>query len=510
MRAAAGPSKVVKPGFAAKLTKRGRRMAAESVNQNPTAGEGPLSNGKNLIFRLPQLCKGVSDDDMIDIVSDSLEGGAAPVGISPVKKGTWSVAFATIEDARASIGREIRFEPRFGCDPAQSVPLERYLTSAPQVFICDRQGPITNFEAQQMIANAELLKDNRFWYGAHKRRGCEGPKRVLVLESPPETTTMTFLGPGEYELRFRPTNRRGNCELCAWPKGEGHNTLQCPLLMATNVPENMPMRLEEMPAIVSTIFENSTPIIPKHIPIKITTLHCRSLDFHQLSDLCRWMVMEGIAVAALQEVRLFKPELSLAEKTIQNIKIWTHFDPKDPGSGIATLINTQLATVEDYKVAQHIYTDNGRRLLICRVKIGSLDLRVANVYCPGTEKNWLEWTSKCIKSLEVENPELDILCGDWNFTEGANDRTSRKLPGKGIRSQFAQLLRCLDGDRDRGTDRYALLLCPPGFKAKLTKRGKRLAAVVDDQQSQMKEIDEGAMIEIVMDSLEGGESSQRE
>ncbi|KAG6175524.1 hypothetical protein E4U36_000379, partial [Claviceps purpurea] len=392
MRAAAGPSKMVKPGFAAKLTKRGRRMAAESVNQNPTAGEGPLSNGKNLIFRLPQLCKGVSDDDMIDIVSDSLEGGAAPVGISPVKKGTWSVAFATIEDARASIGREIRFEPRFGCDPAQSVPLERYLTSAPQVFICDRQGPITNFEAQQMIANAELLKDNRFWYGAHKRRGCEGPKRVLVLESPPETTTMTFLGPGEYELRFRPTNRRGNCELCAWPKGEGHNTLQCPLLMATNVPENMPMRLEEMPAIVSTIFENSTPIIPKHIPIKITTLNCRSLDFHQLSDLCRWMVMEGIAVAALQEVRLFKPELSLAEKTIQNIKIWTHFDPKDPGSGIATLINTQLATVEDYKVAQHIYTDNGRRLLICRVKIGSLDLRVANVYCPGTEKNWLEWT----------------------------------------------------------------------------------------------------------------------
>ncbi|KAG6199702.1 hypothetical protein E4U35_006536 [Claviceps purpurea] len=35
-----------------------------------------------------------------------------------------------------------------------------------------------------------------------------------------------------------------------------------------------------------------------------------------------------------------------SEKAIQNIKIWTHFDPKDPGSGVATLINTQLATVE--------------------------------------------------------------------------------------------------------------------------------------------------------------------
>ncbi|CCE33058.1 uncharacterized protein CPUR_06981 [Claviceps purpurea 20.1] len=73
--------------------------------------------------------------------------------------------------------------------------------------------------------------------------------------------------------------------------------------------------------------------------------------------------MEGIAVAALQEVRLFKPELSLAEKAIQNIKIWAHFDPKDPGSGVATLINTQLATVEDYKDDRPIYTDNGGRLL---------------------------------------------------------------------------------------------------------------------------------------------------
>lgn len=30
-------------------------------------------------------------------------------------------------------------------------PLEQYLTSGPRVFICDRQGPITNLEAQQLI-----------------------------------------------------------------------------------------------------------------------------------------------------------------------------------------------------------------------------------------------------------------------------------------------------------------------------------------------------------------------
>ncbi|KAG5914047.1 hypothetical protein E4U61_006152 [Claviceps capensis] len=101
--------------------------------------------------------------------------------------------------------------------------------------------------------------------------------------------------------------------------------------------------------------------------------------------------MEGIAVAALQEVRLFKPELSLAEKAIQNIKIWAHFDPKDPGFGIAALINTRLANVEDYKDDRPIYTDNGGRLLTCRVKIGMLDPRVANVSCPGMETSWLEW-----------------------------------------------------------------------------------------------------------------------
>ncbi|KAG6126281.1 hypothetical protein E4U25_008449 [Claviceps purpurea] len=162
---------------------------------------------------------------------------------------------------------------------------------------------------------------------------------------------MAFSGPNEYELRFRPENRKGKCELCTWPENKDHITLACKYLAGTTVPENMAMRLEEIPEMVSTISnpKKITPIIPKHAPIKVTTFNCRSLDFSQLSDLCRWMVMEGIAIAALQEVRLFKPELSLAEKAIQNIKIWTHFDPKDPGSGVATLINTQLATVEDYK-----------------------------------------------------------------------------------------------------------------------------------------------------------------
>ncbi|KAG6091766.1 hypothetical protein E4U31_007252 [Claviceps sp. LM219 group G6] len=116
--------------------------------------------------------------------------------------------------------------------------------------------------------------------------------------------------------------------------------MNCKSLAGTKVPENMPMRLEEKPVVVSTIsnLRKVFPIIPEYNPIKIATFNCRSLDFSQLSDLCRWMVMEGIAVAALQEVRLFKPELSLAEKAILNMKIWTHFDPRDSGSGVATLI----------------------------------------------------------------------------------------------------------------------------------------------------------------------------
>ncbi|KAG6057146.1 hypothetical protein E4U17_001635 [Claviceps sp. LM77 group G4] len=356
----------------------------------------------------------------------------------------------------ACVGKAIKFGIKDGCTSPVEVQLEKYLTSGPRVFICERQGPITNVEAQKLVSSAEFLSNNKFWYGAYKRRGVEGAKRVLVLETPPEVTTMTFSGPNEYELRFRPENRNGKCELCAWPENKDHVTLACKYLAATAIPENMAMRLEEIPKMVSTVSnpKNITPIVPKHAPIKITTFNCRSLDFSQLSDLCRWMVMEGIAVAALQEVRLFKPELSLAEKAIQNIKIWTHFDPKDPGSGVATLINTQLATVEDYKVDQHIYTDNVGRLLICRVKIGPLNLKIANIYCPGREKAWMSWTSKCIKSLEIEDPELDILCGDWNCTEEANDRTSRVISRRGIRSQFAQLLRCLDGDRNHWTDRW--------------------------------------------------------
>ncbi|KAG6285933.1 hypothetical protein E4U46_005353, partial [Claviceps purpurea] len=143
---------------------------------------------------------------------------------------------------------------------------------------------------------------------------------------------MAFSGPNEYELRFRPENRKGKCELCTWPENKDHITLACKYLAWTTVPENMAMRLEEIPEMASTVSnpKKITPIIPKHAPIKVTTFNCRSLDFSQLNDLCRWMVMEGIAIAALQEVRLFKPELSLAEKAIQNIKIWTHFDPKDP------------------------------------------------------------------------------------------------------------------------------------------------------------------------------------
>ncbi|KAG6301349.1 hypothetical protein E4U44_000512, partial [Claviceps purpurea] len=94
-----------------------------------------------------------------------------------------------------------------------SLRCNRSRLSRPKIYLSQRrQGPITNTEAQQLITSAEFLNGNKFWYGAHKRRGVEGAKRVLVLE---ETTTMTFLDPNEYELRFRPENRSGKCELRA-------------------------------------------------------------------------------------------------------------------------------------------------------------------------------------------------------------------------------------------------------------------------------------------------------
>ncbi|KAG6284498.1 hypothetical protein E4U46_006993 [Claviceps purpurea] len=213
----AKPNKVVKPGFKAKLTKRGKRLAAVVDNQqSQMVGEGLLSNGKHLVFGPPPTKKEIDDGAMVEIVMDSLKGGVVPESVSPVKAHVWTqwtVFFATIEDAKASVGRGRRFEVKHGCTSSQEVYLEKYLTSGPRIFICDRQGPIINSEAQQLITSAEFLKGNKFWYGAHKRRGVEGAKRVLVLEAPPEPTTMAFLGPNEYELRFRPENRSGKCEL---------------------------------------------------------------------------------------------------------------------------------------------------------------------------------------------------------------------------------------------------------------------------------------------------------
>ncbi|KAG6312270.1 hypothetical protein E4U22_001894 [Claviceps purpurea] len=115
MRAAAGPSKVVKPGFAAKLTKRGKRLATLVSSQSQTEGEGLLSNGKHLVFRPPPTKKEIDDGAMVEIVMDSLEGGVVPESVSPVKAQVWAVSFTTTEDAKACVGKGIKFEVKHGC-----------------------------------------------------------------------------------------------------------------------------------------------------------------------------------------------------------------------------------------------------------------------------------------------------------------------------------------------------------------------------------------------------------
>ncbi|KAG6199704.1 hypothetical protein E4U35_006538 [Claviceps purpurea] len=109
----AKPNKVVKPGFKAKLTKRGKRLAAVVDNhQSQMVGEGLLSNGKHLVFRPPPTKKEINEGAMIEIVMDSLEGGVVPESVSPVKAHVWTVCFATIEDARASVGRGADYKHR--------------------------------------------------------------------------------------------------------------------------------------------------------------------------------------------------------------------------------------------------------------------------------------------------------------------------------------------------------------------------------------------------------------
>ncbi|KAG6124576.1 hypothetical protein E4U28_001438 [Claviceps purpurea] len=383
----AKPNKVVKPGFKAKLTKRGKRQADNAGSaQGQSEGEGLLSNGKHLVFRPPQSKRDIDVGSTIGIVMDSLEkGGIIPENISPVNPQMWTCAFGSVNDARACVGKKISFH-------AEEVVLERYLTSGPRVFICDRIGPITNNEAQYLIAMADFLAGNSFWFGTHQVRGVGGAKRVLVLETPPEVTTMTFQGPGGYELRFRPENRGGRCEFCVGQKGEDHTTMNCKSLAGTKVPENMPMRLEEKPVVTN----------------------------------------ENDAINALVpgQVENEDPSKSNDAKT--------HHASQD-------------ASIEE---------------------------------------------SAALKRAVKRNK---------------NKKTKSKRPTG-------------DGSASAHPPAKPNKVVKPGFKAKLTKRGKRLAAVVDNHQSQMvgegllsngkhlvfrppptkKEINEGAMIEIVMDSLEGG------
>ncbi|KAG5963016.1 hypothetical protein E4U56_003059 [Claviceps arundinis] len=180
--------------------------------------------------------------------TDSLLGGLMPKAVDAIRKNIWTARFNSIDEAKASIGKTIKFGLQHGCNPPQDVPLEPYLTSGPTVFICDRPGPISNDEAQQLITNADILKEIKFWYGAMMYRNVQCPMRVLILETSPEVTTMRFMGPNDYELRFRPVNRNGKCEfsLCARQSQHAfkqHSILECEFLVGTAVPANMPMRL---------------------------------------------------------------------------------------------------------------------------------------------------------------------------------------------------------------------------------------------------------------------------
>ncbi|KAG6053045.1 hypothetical protein E4U32_007856 [Claviceps aff. humidiphila group G2b] len=237
--------KLSKPGFTAKLTKRGKRQLANNKKNGETMETAFYSDGTHLVFKPPQMHRDFSSFEMINIVADSLLGGLMPKAVDAIRKNIWTARFNSIDEAKASIGKTIKFGLQHGCNPPQDVPLEPYLTSGPSVFICDRPGPISNDEAQQLITNADILKEIKFWYGAMMYRNVQCPMRVLILETSPEVTTMRFMGPNDYELRFRPVNRNGKCEfsLCARQSQHAfkqHSILECEFLVGTAVPANPP------------------------------------------------------------------------------------------------------------------------------------------------------------------------------------------------------------------------------------------------------------------------------
>ncbi|KAG6289859.1 hypothetical protein E4U45_007490 [Claviceps purpurea] len=255
--------KLSKPGFTVKLTKRGKRqLANKKENEETMKGAALYSNGTYLVFRPPQMHREFSWSEMIHIVADSLRGGLMPKAVDAIRKNIWTAQFNSIDEAKASIGRTINFGLQHGCNPPQDVPMEPYLTSGPTVFICDRPGPISNDEAQHLITNADILKEIRFWYGAVTYMAVECSMRVLVFETSPEVMAMKFVGPNGYEMRFRPVNRNGKCEICGKQVGKKqHSTLECEFLVGTAVPANMPMRLIYPPnhsvSIVSNVYIES-------------------------------------------------------------------------------------------------------------------------------------------------------------------------------------------------------------------------------------------------------------
>lgn len=222
--------------FSARLTKRAKKG-------NP--GEGPqaavYSDGTYLCLRVPEKATNVTASNIALMLQADLADGARATKLGPLSGPTWYIGFGSVADAGERVDKEVSFGSAFGLSQPIKVPLTPYVSAGPQVFLCDRIGPVDDDEAQRLVAK-HVVKEE-FWYGRQTIMSIEGPARILVFKEPAKFLSFEVRSKCGFALRFRAIERKAACPLC----GMGHSVVSCGQVQPAPLPEGLTVRLAAIP-----------------------------------------------------------------------------------------------------------------------------------------------------------------------------------------------------------------------------------------------------------------------
>lgn len=107
------------------------------------------------------------------------------------------------------------------------------------------------------------------------------------------------------------------------------------------------------------------------------------------------------------------------------------------------MVNKKVAKFDDCNGDGVVVSDESGRLLVTDIKLHDIPITVSNIYCPDNTPQWLKWSKWTINELTKGTIECDIIGGDWNQTFKVKDRTSKRLPSRGVMEIFNTLLEVL-------------------------------------------------------------------